>query len=80
MKNKVLKKILMAMLTATMLIRFGKVATAFAQANENAEQPETTQVVEEQPAEQPATEETPFSTPGNGQLVDDKEMTAQSSS
>lgn len=71
MKNKVLKKILMAMLTATMLI--GSVsATAFAQANENAEQPETTQVVEEQPAEQPATEETPFSTPGNGQLVDDK--------
>lgn len=41
MKNKVLKKILMAMLTATMLI--GSVsATAFAQANENAEQPETT--------------------------------------
>ena len=71
MKNKALKKILMAMLTATMLI--GSVsATAFAQANENAEQPETTQVVEEQPAEQPATEETPFSTPGNGQLVDDK--------
>lgn len=67
MKNKALKKILMAMLTATMLI--GSVsATAFAQANENAEQPETTQVVEEQPA----TEETPFSTPGNGQLVDDK--------
>ena len=67
MKNKALKKILLAMLTATMLI--GSVsATAFAQANENAEQPETTQVVEEQPA----TEETPFSTPGNGQLVDDK--------
>ena len=67
MKNKALKKILMAMLTATMLI--GSVsATAFAQANENAEQQETTQVVEEQPA----TEETPFSTPGNGQLVDDK--------
>ena len=71
MKNKALKKILMAMLTATMLI--GSVSvTAFAQANENAEQPETTQVVEEQPAEQPVTEETPFSTPGNGQLVDDK--------
>lgn len=71
MKNKALKKILMAILTATML--FGSVSTtAFAQANENAEQPETTQVVEEQPAEQPATEETPFSTPGNGQLVDDK--------
>ena len=46
MKNKALKKILMAMLTVTMLI--GSVsATAFAQANENAEQPETTQVVEE---------------------------------
>ena len=71
MKNKALKKILMAILTATML--FGSVSTtAFAQANENAEQPETTQVVEEQPAEQPATEETLFSTPGNGQLVDDK--------
>lgn len=71
MKNKALKKILMAMLTATMLV--GSVSTtAFAQANENAEQPETTQVVEEQPAEQPTTEETPFSTPGNGQLVDDK--------
>lgn len=71
MKNKAMKKILMAMLTATLLV--GSVsATAFAQANENTEQPETTQVVEEQPAEQPATEETPFSTPGNGQLVDDK--------
>lgn len=30
-------------------------------------------MIEEQPAEQPAAEGTPFSTPGNGQLVDDKE-------
>ena len=34
--------------------------------------PEET-VPADQPAEQPATEGTPFSTPGNGQLVDDKE-------
>ena len=47
---------------------------AFAQANENAEQTEAVeQVIEEQPAEQPAAEGTPFSTSGNGQLVDDKE-------
>ena len=73
MKNKVMKKVLMIMLSATMLI--GSVSvTAFAQANENAEQTETAeQVIEEQPTEQPTTEETPFSTPGNGQLVDDKE-------
>ena len=72
MKNKVMKKILMVMLSATMLIGSASV-TAFAQANENAEQIEATeQVIEEQPAEQPATEGTPFSTPGNGQLVDDK--------
>mgnify|MGYP001021034993 CR=1 FL=1 len=73
MKNKVMKKILMVMLSATMLIGSASV-TAFAQANENAEQTEATeQVIEEQPAEQPATEGTPFSTPGNGQPVDDKE-------
>lgn len=64
MKNKVMKKVLMVMLSATMLIGSASV-TAFAQANENAEQTEAT--------EQPATEGTPFSTPGNGQLVDDKE-------
>ena len=73
MKNKVMKKVLMIMLSAKMLIGSASV-TAFAQANENAEQAETAeQVIEEQPAEQPATEGTPFSTPGNGQLVDDKE-------
>lgn len=73
MKNKVMKKVLMVMLSATMLIGSASV-TAFAQANENAEQTEATeQVIEEQPAEQPVTEGTPFSTPGNGQLVDDKE-------
>ena len=73
MKNKVMKKVLMIMLSATMLIGSASV-TAFAQANENAEQTETAeQVIEEQPAEQPATEGTPFSAPGNGQLVDDKE-------
>lgn len=69
MKNKVMKKILMVMLSATMLIGSASV-TAFAQANENAEQIEATEQVIE---EQPATEGTPFSTPGNGQLVDDKE-------
>lgn len=60
MKNKVMKKILMVMLSATMLIGSASV-TAFAQANENAEQTEATeQVIEEQPAEQPATEEHRF--------------------
>mgnify|MGYP001243031726 CR=1 FL=1 len=58
------------MLSSTILMGSASV-TAFAQANENAEQTETAeQVIEEQ---QPATEGTPFSTPGNGQLVDDKE-------
>lgn len=61
------------MLSSTILMGSASV-TAFAQANENAEQTEAVeQVIEEQPAEQPTTEETPFSTPGNGQLVDDKE-------
>ena len=47
MKNKVMKKILMVMLSATMLIGSASV-TAFAQANENAEQIEATeQVIEE---------------------------------
>ena len=73
MKNKVMKKILMIMLSSTILMGSASV-TAFAQANENAEQAETAeQVIEEQPAEQPAAEGTPFSTSGNGQLVDDKE-------
>ena len=68
-----MKKILMIMLSSTILMGSASV-TAFAQANENAEQAETAeQVIEEQPTEQPATEGTPFSTPGNGQLVDDKE-------
>ena len=40
MKNKVMKKVLMIMLSATMLIGSASV-TAFAQANENAEQAET---------------------------------------
>ena len=73
MKNKVMKKILMIMLSSTILMGSASV-TAFAQANENAEQAETAeQVIKEQPAEQPAAEGTPFSTSGNGQLVDDKE-------
>jgi hypothetical protein len=42
--------------------------TAFAYVDENAEATETA-VIEETPVE---TENTPFSTPGNGQLVDDK--------
>ena len=57
------------MLSSTILMGSASV-TAFAQANENAEQ---TEAVEQVIEEQPATEETPFSTPGNGQLVDDKE-------
>ncbi len=69
MKNKVMKKVLMIMLSSTILMGSASV-TAFAQANENAEQ---TEAVEQVIEEQPATEETPFSTPGNGQLVDDKE-------
>ena len=73
MKNKVMKNILMIMLSSTILMGSASV-TAFAQANENAEQAETAeQVIKEQPAEQPAAEGTPFSTSGNGQLVDDKE-------
>ena len=44
MKNKVMKKILMVMLSATMLIGSASV-TAFAQANENAEQTEATEQV-----------------------------------
>ena len=46
MKNKVMKKILMVMLSATMLIGSASV-TAFAQANENAEQAETAEQVRE---------------------------------
>ena len=42
MKNKVMKKVLMVMLSATMLIGSASV-TAFAQANENAEQTEATE-------------------------------------
>lgn len=64
MKNKVMKKILMIMLSSTILMGSASV-TAFAQANENAEQTEAVeQVIEEQPAEQPTTEETPFSNTG----------------
>lgn len=60
MKNKVMKKILMIMLSSTILMGSASV-TAFAQANENAEQTETAeQVIEELPAEQPATEGTSF--------------------
>ena len=57
MKNKVMKKILMIMLSSTILMGSASV-TAFAQANENAEQTEAVeQVIEEQPAEQPTTED-----------------------
>lgn len=74
MRNKVMKKIWIMLLTATMFISTGSM-TAFAQANETPQQ--TEQVVEEQPVdkpeEQPQNEGTPFSTPGNGELVDDKE-------
>lgn len=72
MKNKVMKKILMVMLSATMLIGSASV-TAFAQANENAEQTEATeQVIEEQPAEQPAQKEHRFYT-GKRTACGDKE-------
>ena len=51
MKNKVMKNILMIMLSSTILMGSASV-TAFAQANENAEQAETAeQVIKEQPAE-----------------------------
>ena len=61
MKNKVMKKVLMIMLSSTILMGSASV-TAFAQANENAEQTEAVeQVIEEQPAEQPA--ETPAEQP-----------------
>ena len=47
MKNKVMKKILMIMLSSTILMGSASV-TAFAQANENAEQAETAeQVIED---------------------------------
>ena len=50
MKNKVMKKILMIMLSSIILMGSASV-TAFAQANENAEQTEAVeQVIEEQPA------------------------------
>ena len=79
MKNKVMKKVLMIMLSATMLIGSASV-TAFAQANENAEQAETAeQVIEEQPAEQPATEGTPFPRRETDNLWMIRRMTAPSS-
>lgn len=79
MKNKVMKKVLMIMLSATMLMGSASV-TAFAQANENAEQTETAeQVIEELPAEQPATEGTPFPLRETDSLWMIKRMTAPSS-
>ena len=77
MKNKVMKKILMIMLSSTILMGSASV-TAFAQANENAEQAETAeQVIEEQPAEQPAAEGTPFSTTDSLWMI--RRMTVPSS-
>ena len=79
MKNKVMKKILMVMLSATMLIGSASV-TAFAQANENAEQTEATeQVIEEQPAEQPAdTQPQESETPAAGETGGDTSAEAPS--
>lgn len=68
-----MKKLGMVLLTVSVLLGSSSI-TAFAQANDPAQQ--TEQVIEEQPAEkkeeEPAKEETAFSTPGNGKLVDDK--------
>ena len=85
MRNKVLKKLLMIAMAVTM-ISGTSIATVYANANPPAEET-TTQVVEETATE--STEDTEkkedtgrvtgegdnsaFSTPGNAQLVDDKE-------
>lgn len=85
MRNKVVKKLLMIAMAVTM-ISGTSIATVYANANPPAEET-TTQVVEETEAE--STEDTEkkedtgrvtgegdnsaFSTPGNAQLVDDKE-------
>ena len=79
MRNKVVKKLLMIAMAVTM-ISGTSIATVYANANPPAEET-TTQVVEETATE--STEDTgrvtgegdnsAFSTPGNAQLVDDKE-------
>ena len=85
MRNKVVKKLLMIAMAVTM-ISGTSIATVYANANPPAEET-TTQVVEETATE--STEDTEkkedtgrvtgegdnsaFSTPGNAQLVDDKE-------
>lgn len=81
MRNKVVKKLLMIAMAVTM-ISGTSIATVYANANPPAEET-TTQVVEETTTE--STEDTEkkedivrvtnsaFSTPGNAQLVDDKE-------
>lgn len=92
MRNKVVKKLLMIAMAVTM-ISGTSIATVYANANPPAEET-TTQVVEETTTE--STEDTEkkedigrvtgegdnsaFSTPGNAQLVDDKEMMIRNSS
>lgn len=92
MRNKVVKKLLMIAMAVTM-ISGTSIATVYANANPPAEET-TTQVVEETATE--STEDTEkkedtgrvtgegdnsaFSTPGNAQLVDDKEMMIRNSS
>ena len=84
MKNKVVKKLMMIVMAATMLSGFS-FATVYANADPPAEET-TTEVVAETSSEATTEENTEdtgrviaesdssaFSTPGNAQLVDDKE-------
>ena len=86
MKNKVVKKLMMIVMAVTMLSGFS-FATVYAYADPSAEET-TTEVVAETSSEAPTEENTEdtdtgrviaesdssaFSTPGNAQLVDDKE-------
>ena len=76
MKNKKMRKIGMTLLTTVLL--FGATGmTSFAQTNEVAQTEEviaeqSVSQITEQKTEEQKDKETAFSTPGNGQLVDDK--------
>lgn len=92
MRNKVVKKLLIIAMAVTM-ISGTSIATVYANANPPAEET-TTAVVEETTTEKNKDTEkaedtgrvtgesnnSAFSTPGNAQLVDDKEMMIQNSS
>lgn len=72
MKNKVVKKLMMIVMAVTMLSGFS-FATVYANADPPAEET-TTEVVAETSSEATTeSDSSAFSTPGNAQLVDDKE-------